>query len=111
MLNGFCVKSGFWVGYDEETNQAVASSGWENNGQLAIYRFADGKWLLDWVDDDREHIYPFTTFEQVNYESFDEWFEAEYGEGFSDYEGYLEDVDEQYESFLYDGAPKFSRVL
>lgn len=109
-LNGFTVKPGFWVGRDEALNQPVVSSGWENNRQLAIYRFVKDKWILDWVDEDRSHIYPCTTYEKVNNTPFDEWFEAEYGESFFDYVGYLGDVEEAYQSYLYGGAPRFARV-
>lgn len=50
--NGFTLKKGNYYGYDDITNQKIASSGWtkDNETTLALYRLIDGKWIFEWLD-------------------------------------------------------------
>ena len=49
---GFTLQPNFWYGIDTETNQKIVTSGWENNGMVAIYYFNAGNstWVLKWID-------------------------------------------------------------
>ena len=75
--HGFTLKEGYYYGIDTETNQPIATSGWECNNCVFIYTLTEGKWIGEWYDIED------TDFEVSNYPepvtegklSFNDWLE------------------------------------
>lgn len=47
--NGFTCKQGFFFGVDKSTGELIATSGWEVNGEVAMYYLERGEWHLYWM--------------------------------------------------------------
>lgn len=54
---GFTLKKGFWYGTNTETQNPIATSGWECSGSIAIYELIDGKWQMFWYDITEEKMF------------------------------------------------------
>ena len=114
--HGFTLKEGFWYGYDSETGNPIATSGWESNGSVAIYSLVEGKWKMEWWDIE-ETDFQLENIPEVNTEGkmpFVEWLEEEQGIDWNDYdENYsglmARQIEEEYDYYLYDGLPKFAQ--
>lgn len=55
----FTLKKGYFYGYDDVTNEKIASSGWtkDNETTLGLYRLVNGKWIFEWLDlDDVDYV-------------------------------------------------------
>ena len=108
---GFTLQPNFWYGIDTETNQKIVTSGWENNGMVAIYYFNAGNstWVLKWIDIEEndfliEEIPKVDTSDKL---SFSKWLEEIKGIDWNDYDEVYSDfmVDElntEYQYYLYD---------
>ena len=114
--HGFTLKEGFWYGTDTETGNPIATSGWENNGAVAIYSLVEGKWEMEWWDIE-ETDFVLENIPQINTEdkmSFVEWLDEEQGINWNDwdenYSGQMAmQIEEEYDCYLYDGLPKFAQ--
>ena len=112
-FHGFKLQNGFWFGIDTESNQYIATSGWECNGCVAIYFNTGDSWKMEWISiEDAE--FELENLPEINMEgkmSFNEWLESELGvtpEYFDEnYSGNQEF--EEYNDYLYDGLPRFAR--
>ena len=112
--HGFTLKEGFWYGTDTETSNPIAISGWESNGSVAIYSLIEGKWKMEWWDIE-ETDFVLENIPQINTEdkmSFVEWLEKEHGIDWNDYDNNYSElmarkIEEEYDSYYYDGLPKF----
>ena len=115
-FHGFTLKEGFWYGTDTETGNYIATSGWENNGAVAIYSLVEGKWKMEWWDIE-ETDFQLENIPEVNTEgkmSFVEWLEEEQGIDWNDYDNNYSElmarqIEEEYDYYLYDGLPKFAQ--
>lgn len=115
IFHGFNLKEGFWYGVDTETQEFVASSGWEMQGFLAIYYLKNSKWELKWKsieenDFDVSNIPVINTDDKL---SFAEWLEVQ-GIDWGDYDNNFSElganeIEEKYDMYLFDGLPKFAR--
>lgn len=47
--NGFTCKEGFFSGVDKSTGELIATSGWEVNGEVAVYYLEGTDWHLHWM--------------------------------------------------------------
>lgn len=116
VYHGFTLKKGFWYGTDTETGNYIATSGWECNGAVAIYSLIDDKWRMEWWDIE-ETDFVLENVPAVNTEgkmSFVKWLEEEQGISWSEwdesYSGLIaSQIEEEYESYYYDGLPKFAQ--
>ena len=114
--HGFTLKEGFWYGTDTETGNYIATSGWESNGAVAIYCLIEGKWKMEWWDIE-ETDFQLENVPEINTDgkmSFVEWLEEEQGINWNDwdenYSGHMaRQIEEEYESYLHDGLPKFAQ--
>ena len=112
--HGFTLKEGFWYGTDTETGNPIATSGWENNGAVAIYSLVEGKWKMEWWDIE-ETDFQLENIPEVNTEGkmpFVEWLEEEQGIDWNDYDNNYSElmarqIEEEYDYYLYDGLPRF----
>ena len=112
----FTLKEGYWYGENTETGCYIATSGWESNRAVAIYSLTQGKWTMEWIDIE-ETNFQLENVPEVNTEgkmSFSEWLEEEQGIDWNDwdsnYSGLMaSQIEEEYESYLYDGLPRFVR--
>ena len=115
-FHGFTLKEGFWYGTDTETGNYIATSGWENNGAVAIYSLVEGKWEMTWWDIE-ETDFSLENVPEVNTEdkmSFVEWLDEEQGIDWNDYDNNYSElmarkIEEEYDSYYYDGLPKFAQ--
>ena len=115
-FHGFTLKEGFWYGTDTETGNYIATSGWENNGAVAIYSLVEGKWKMEWWDIE-ETDFQLENIPEVNTEGkmpFVEWLEEEQGIDWNDYDNNYSElmarqIEEEYDYYLYDGLPKFAQ--
>lgn len=111
--HGFTLKEGFWYGVDTDTNQYIATSGWECYGNVAMYYCINGNWELEWIDVDEDFL--IENLPEVNTEdklSFVEWLEEERGIDWSYYDNNYSEVstremEEEYDYYFYDGLPRF----
>lgn len=111
--HGFNLKEGFWYGIDTETNQFIATSGWECNGAVAIYYCIDGNWEMSWID--IEEDFEIENLPEINTDDkllFVKWLEEEQGIDWNDfdenYSGQMaRQIEEEYDSYYYDGLPQF----
>lgn len=108
--HGFTLKNGFWYGIDTETGNFIATSGWEDTYNVAIYFKKGNSWDMEWVDINSDFC--LENIPEINFEnkmSFKQWVEEYLGvtwEYFdNNYDGDQES--EEYEQYLYDGLPKF----
>ena len=70
-IQGFTFKEGFAALLDENGNIQAATSGWECNDMLKVYRpQQDGTWKGDWEDDETFPVYDVL-------DAIDEWRENE----------------------------------
>ena len=112
--HGFSLKEGFWYGVDTETNQPIATSGWECGDCVAIYFLTEGKWEMEWIDIG-ETDFQLENIPEVNTEnklSFVTWLEEVQGidqyDWDENYSGQMAaQIEEEYNSYLCDGLPKF----
>ena len=111
--HGFTLQNGFWYGEDTETGRYIATSGWECNGCVAIYFRNGNSWDMQWTSIEEEDFL-LENLPEVNTSGkleFNQWLKKEIGvtpEYFdNNYTGNEEY--EEYESYLYDGLPKFVR--
>ena len=111
--HGFTLKEGFWYGIDTETGNPIATSGWENNGAVAIYSLVEGKWEMTWWDIE-ETDFVIENIPQINTEgkmSFVEWIEdqgIDWNDWDENYSGQMaRQIEEEYDSYYYDGLPRF----
>ena len=113
--HGFTLKEGFWYGTDTETGNPIATSGWENNGAVAIYSLVEGKWKMEWWDIE-ETDFQLENIPEINTEdkmSFVKWLEKEQGIDWNDwdenYSGQMaRQIEEEYDTYYYD-LPKFAQ--
>lgn len=115
-FHGFSLKEGFWYGTDTETGNPIATSGWESAGAVAIYSLIGGNWEMKWWDIEEtdfqiENVPSINTDDKM---SFEDWLEDEQGitwsEWDSNYSGLIaSQIEEGYESYYYDGLPKFAQ--
>lgn len=111
--HGFALKEGFWYGIDTNTNQYIATSGWESYGAVAIYYLTASGWEMSWVD--IEEDFELDNIPEVNTEgkmAFVKWLEEEQGIDWNDwdenYSGQMaKQIEEGYDSYYYDGLPQF----
>lgn len=112
-FHGFSLKEGFWYGTDTETGRYIAASGWESNGNAAIYFLENEGWQLHWIDIEAdfqiENIPDIETREKL---SFVEWLEKEQKIAWNDwdvnYSGVMaEQIRGEYKHYLYPELPLF----
>lgn len=116
-FHGFNLKPGFFYGTTGE-GQAVASSGWECNDALAVYYLNGRKWELHWIDPVEEGI-QLESLPTINTDgklSFGDWVEEFHGISMNDFdESYSEvaakQLEYEYDSYYYDGLPRFIQRL
>ena len=86
---GFTLQPNFWYGIDTETNQKIVTSGWENNGMVAIYYFNAGNstWVLKWLEE----------IKGIDWNDYDEVY--------SDF--MVDELNTEYQYYLYDETPLF----
>lgn len=112
--HGFTLKEGFWYGIDTETSQFIATSGWECNGNVAIYFLIEDKWEMEWVSIE-ETNFQISNIPEINTEgklSFIAWLKEVQGIDWDDWdENYSEQmakqIEEEYDSYYYEGLPQF----
>ena len=114
--HGFSLKEGFWYGTDTETNQPVATSGWESNGDVAIYHLQpEGKWEMSWISVE-ETDFQIENLPEVTAEgklSFKEWLQEEHGISWNEWDELYShgdagrEIEYEYDHYLYDGLPRF----
>lgn len=109
---GFTLKNGFWYGINTETQNFVATSGWECNGNVAIYELIDGKWQMFWYDITEPKMFEISNIPEYSTKgkmSFIEWLETELGIEWNEFDEYYDGKEEyrQYDKYLYDGLPNF----
>lgn len=109
--HGFTIKKGHFYGEDTETQQKVVATGWEVEGNVALYCLEKKKWVLHWIDplyiSKVENLPDFETGKL----SFPEWLKKE-GIPWEEYENELdldsiEEIDQDYEYYFYEGLPNF----
>ena len=110
--HGFTLKKGFWYGTNTETQNPIATSGWECDGNVAIYELIDGKWQMFWYDITEEKMFDISNIPEYSVEgkmSFTEWLETELGIEWDEFDEYYDGTEEyrQYNKYLYDGLPNF----
>ena len=110
---GFNLKEGYWYGVNTETNQPIATSGWESNGCVSIYTLEEGKWEMSWYNIE-ETDFVLENIPTINTEgkmSFVDWLEEEQGISWNEFDEYPEqiarEIEESYGYYLYDGLPQF----
>lgn len=112
---GFTLKKDYWYGVDTETGRYIATSGWENNGYVAIYFNNGNLWDIEWIDIEEteftlENLPEVCTKGKM---SFPEWLRETYDISWSEYDEYptpyIIQIDDEYSSYLYDGLPKFAQ--
>ena len=88
--HGFTLQPGYWFGHDDETGEYVASSGWEVNHDLALYRRnqVTGEWEMSWVDQDETEIVAsgFAVPDLAAKKTFKQWLKEDYGVEPEDYD-------------------------
>lgn len=109
---GFTLKKGFLYGTNTETQNPIATSGWEYNGNIAIYELIDGKWQMFWYDISEPKMFEISNIPEYSTEgkmSFAEWLETELGIEWNEFDEYYDGTEEyrQYNRYLYDGLPNF----
>ena len=75
VFHGFVLKEGYFYGRDDETDELIAASGYETDGNVRIYRLQEGQWNACWVKTSNtafEFIGLETRFD-ANRLSFREW--------------------------------------
>ena len=117
--HGFKLQPGYWSGYDDETKEYVASSGWEVGSDLALYRCnkETGEWEMSWLDQNETEVVA-TDFNAPNLESkkpFHQWLQEDYGISPEEYDEhycgtFADEVESDYEDYCYDGLPLFART-
>lgn len=111
--HGFTLKEGYYYGTDTETGNYIATSGWEAYGNVALYFLENGKWVMHWIDvESNFQISNIPEISTCNKMRFDEWLEEiqgiTLGEWDENYSGVMaKQIEEEYESYLYDGLPQF----
>lgn len=114
--HGFTLKEGYYYGIDTKTGSYIATSGWECAGNVALYFLEGGNWSKRWIDVGSDfHIENLPDLPGIQTDdkmSFLEWLEAEQGIMLEDwdenYSGVIaKQIEEEYESYLYDGLPQF----
>lgn len=112
--NGFTCKEGFFFGVDKSTGELIATSGWETNGEVAMYYLEGSEWHLYWMslaNCDFE-IVGVTLPNQKEKLSFLDWLEECEGIDRHDwdenYSGDMADEEERlYQYYLLDDLPLF----
>ena len=117
--HGFTLQPGYWFGHDDETGEYVASSGWEVNHDLALYRRnqVTGEWEMSWVDQDETEIVAsgFAVPDLAAKKTFKQWLKEDYGVEPEDYDEhycgtFADEVESDYEDYINDGLPLFART-
>lgn len=117
--HGFTLQPGFWYGYDHETKEYVASSGWEVGQYLALYRKNNdnGEWAISWLDETEEKIaaYDFQAPDLEHKKTFNVWLKESYGILPEEYDKhycgtFADEVEANYGDYYYDGLPIFART-
>lgn len=111
--HGFTIQPGFWCGYDSETKEYLASSGWEVGNNLALYRCTEHGWEMEWLDQEEVEIAAggFTAPDLESKKSFNQWLREDYGvepEYYDNNYSNTEQVEEEYRNYYYDGLPLFA---
>ena len=110
--HGFTLQPGYWFGHDDETGEYVASSGWEVNHDLALYRRnqVTGEWEMSWVDQDETEIVAsgFAVPDLAAKKTFKQWLKEDYGVEPEDYDEhycgtFADEVESDYEDYINDG--------
>lgn len=117
--HGFMLQPGYWSGYDDETKEYVASSGWEVGQNLALYRRNEGtgEWEMSWLDQSETQILA-SNFNAPNLEGkkpFYQWLKEDYGIEPEAYDQhycgtFADEIEADYEDYCYDGLPLFART-
>ena len=109
---GFNLKKGHFYGEDIVTHQKIAATGWECDGNVAVYYLEESKWVLHWIDpiyiSEIENLPDFETGKL----SFSEWLKKEKGISWEEYNNepdldLVEEIDQEYDCYFYDGLPEF----
>lgn len=117
--HGFTLQPGYWSGYDDETKEYVASSGWEVGSDLALYRRdkETGEWEMSWLDQSETEVIA-TNFNAPDLESkktFHQWLQEDYGIDPDEYDEhycgtFADEVESDYKDYCYEGLPSFART-
>lgn len=115
---GFNLKEGSWYGQEVETGTFVATSGWENNGAVAMYFLTADGWSLHWLDAE-ETDFQINELPEIDTESklsFREWLKEEQGIDWNDWDELYagtnaKQIEEEYSAYYYDGLPKFAQKV
>ena len=117
--HGFTLQPGYWFGHDDETGEYVASSGWEVNHDLALYRRnqVTGEWEMSWVDQDETEIVAsgFAVPDLAAKKTFKQWLKEDYGVEPEDYDEhycgtFADEVESDYDDYINDGLLLFART-
>lgn len=112
--HGFSLKEGYYYGVNTQTDELIATSGWECNGSVAIYTLTQGKWEMDWWNIE-ETDFKVENIPSINTEgkiSFVHWLKNEQDIDWTDwdenYSGQMaNEIEAEYNAYYYDGLPRF----
>lgn len=111
IYHGFTLQKGFWYGVDTETGKYIAASGWESDGNTAVYFKEGNSWIMRWIDVDSEfYLENIPRIDIGGKMSFTDWLEVIKGitpEEFDEFYNWDEEYKEYNNSYLYDGLPQF----
>ena len=114
--NGFTCKQNFFFGVDKSTGELIATSGWEVNGEVAVYYLEGTEWHLYWMSlnlcDFEVDLKGVTLSNPAKKLSFLDWLEEYEGITRHDWdENYFGDMAEEeerlYQYYLLDNFPLF----
>lgn len=107
--HGFTLKKGFWYGINTETNEYIATSGWEAAGNVAIYTLHDDNdtWQMEWysIEETEFFIENIPNVDTSNKMPFYKWLNEELGISYSDWdENYSKlserEIEEEYDCYF-----------
>ena len=114
--NGFILKADMYYGVDTESNQIVALTGWEVNGDVAVYVYEpqEQDWKRTWRDIEKEDFeienLPNIEIKDITFNQYLKEIEGSdfYNDYVNDYSGIMaEKIEIDYRDYLYDYAPLF----
>lgn len=111
VYHGFILQNGFWYGIDTESGKCIATSGWEAYGCVAVYFKNEKSWDMEWIDIE-DTDFELENVPNVNTEdkmSFKQWLKEVIGVTWEYFDNNYDGNQEyqEYNSYLYDGLPKF----
>lgn len=114
--NGFILKKDMYYGVDTESNQIVALTGWEVNGDVAVYVYEpqEQDWKRTWRNIEKEDFeienLPNIEIKDITFNQYLKEIEGSdfYNDYVNDYSGIMaEKIEIDYRDYLYDYAPLF----